>query len=89
MLTPTSGKPHTSLARVLDDLGDVLLESIAGGGSTRRQLSGVVIHDPLDEAQFPAQAVVLGVGVHEPGDVVRLLCDLGRKGAAALVVRSP
>ncbi|MFE5118343.1 PucR family transcriptional regulator [Streptomyces sp. NPDC056669] len=89
MLTPTSGKPHTSLARVLDDLGDVLLESIAGGGSTRRELSGVVIHDPLDEAQFPAQAVVLGVGVHEPDDVVRLLRDLGRNGAAALVVRSP
>ncbi|MFC9677784.1 PucR family transcriptional regulator [Streptomyces sp. NPDC056949] len=89
MLTPTSGKPHTSLARVLDDLGDVLLESIAGGGSTRRQLSGVVIHDPLDEAQFPARAVVLGVGVHEPDDVVRLLYDLGSKGVAALVVRSP
>ncbi|WP_406163158.1 helix-turn-helix domain-containing protein [Streptomyces sp. NBC_01005] len=84
-----SGKPHTSLARVLEDLGDVLLEPIAGGGSTRRQLSGVVIHDPLDEAQFPAQAVVLGVGVHEPDDVVRLLYDLGRKRAAALVVRSP
>ncbi|MFE4942545.1 PucR family transcriptional regulator [Streptomyces sp. NPDC056641] len=89
MLTPVPGKPHTSLARVLDDLGDTLLESIAGGRSARRRLGGVVIHDPLDASEFPAQAVVLGVGVHEPGDVVRLLRDLGHKGAAALVVRSP
>ncbi|WP_046495776.1 PucR family transcriptional regulator [Streptomyces odonnellii] len=89
MLTPVPGTSHTSLARVLEDLGDVLLEPIAGGRSTRRRLGGVVIHDPLDESEFPARAVVLGVGVHDPDDVVRLLHDLGRKGAAALVVRSP
>ncbi|MEV7678338.1 helix-turn-helix domain-containing protein [Streptomyces sp. NPDC088341] len=89
MLTPVPGKPHTSLARVLEDLGDVLLEPIVGGRSARRRLGGVVIHDPLDESEFPARAVVLGVGVHDPDDVVRLLHDLGRRDAAALVVRSP
>lgn len=67
----------------------MLLESIAVGRSDRRPLGGVVIHDPLDESEFPDQAVVLGVGVHDPDEVVRLLHSLGRKNAAALVVRSP
>jgi hypothetical protein len=67
----------------------VLLESIAVGRNDRRPLGGVVIHDPLDESEFPEQAVVLGVGVHDPDDVVRLLHGLGRKNAAALLVRSP
>ncbi|MFE1959361.1 PucR family transcriptional regulator [Streptomyces sp. NPDC059479] len=89
MPTPLPGRAQTSLARVLEDLGDLLLEPIASGRSTNRPLGGVVIHDPLDESEFPARAVVLGVGVHDPDDVVRLLHDLGRKGAAALVVRSP
>ncbi|MBB4682883.1 PucR family transcriptional regulator [Amycolatopsis jiangsuensis] len=82
-------KPHTSLARVLDDLGGVLLEPVAGVRSSRRRLGGVVIHDPLDTGQPPAHAVVLGVGVREPDDLVRLLHGYGEQGAAALVVRLP
>jgi len=82
-------KPHTSLGRVLEALGDVLLEPVAVGRDTRRQLGGVVIHDPHDDAEFPAQAVVLGVGVREPGEIARLLYAARDHGAAALVVRAP
>jgi hypothetical protein len=58
----------TSLARVLADLGDVLLEPIAG--VRRQRVGGVVIHDPQDTSDFPEQAIVLGVGVQ---DVAALL----------------
>jgi PucR-like helix-turn-helix protein/diguanylate cyclase with GGDEF domain len=89
VLTSAPGKPLTSLARVLDDLGDVLLDPVAGVRSPRQQLGGVVIHDPLDTSEFPAHAVVLGVGVREPAEVIRLLHACGARGAAALVVRQP
>ncbi|MFE5501150.1 PucR family transcriptional regulator [Amycolatopsis japonica] len=84
-----NAKPHTSLNRVIEALGDVLLEPLAVGRDTRRPLGGVVIHDPYDDAEFPDRAVVLGVGVRESGDIVRLLHELGERGASALVVRSP
>jgi DNA-binding PucR family transcriptional regulator len=74
----------TSLARVLDDLGDVLLEPIAG--VRRQQLGGVVIHDPDDSSDFPEQAIVLGVGVR---NVAELLIEHGCRGVKALVVRGP
>lgn len=82
-------KPNTSLGRVLEALGDVLLEPVAIGPDARRQLGGVVIHDPHDDAEFPAKAVVLGVGVREPDEIAKLLRTVGERGAAALVVRSP
>ncbi|SDY09192.1 PucR C-terminal helix-turn-helix domain-containing protein [Amycolatopsis xylanica] len=88
VLTPVPGKTHTSLARVLDDLGDVLLEPVAGvRGSSG--VGGVVIHDPFDTSEFPARAIVLGVGVREPDEVIDLLRECGVRGAAALVVRLP
>ncbi|WP_027928482.1 PucR family transcriptional regulator [Amycolatopsis benzoatilytica] len=89
MLTPVPSKPHTSLGRVLEALGDVLLEPVAVGRDTRRHLGGVVIHDPHEDAEFPAQAVVLGVGVREPGEIAQLLHTARAHGAAALVVRAP
>ncbi|MFJ1886936.1 MULTISPECIES: PucR family transcriptional regulator [unclassified Streptomyces] len=89
MLTPVPSKPNTSLGRVLEALGDVLLEPVAVGPDTRRQLGGVVIHDPHGDAEFPAKAVVLGVGVREPDEIAKLLRTVGERGAAALVVRSP
>ncbi|MEL5955271.1 helix-turn-helix domain-containing protein [Streptomyces sp. CLV115] len=89
MLTPVPSKPNTSLGRVLEALGDVLLEPVAIGPDARRQLGGVVIHDPHDDAEFPAKAVVLGVGVREPDEIAKLLRTVGERGAAALVVRSP
>ncbi|MFJ8854943.1 PucR family transcriptional regulator [Streptomyces sp. NPDC102437] len=89
MLTPVPSKPNTSLGRVLEALGGVLLEPVAAAPDTRRQLGGVVIHDPHDDAEFPAKAVVLGVGVREPDEIAKLLRTVGERGAAALVVRSP
>ncbi|MFE3775406.1 PucR family transcriptional regulator [Streptomyces sp. NPDC059122] len=89
MLTPVPSKAHTSLGRVLEALGDVLLEPVAVGRDTQRQLGGVVIHDPHDDAEFPAKAVVLGVGVRETDEIAKLLNTVGERGAAALVVRSP
>ena len=73
-----------SLARVLDDLGSVLLEPIAG--VRRQQVGGVEIHDPEDSSDRPDQAIVLGVGVR---DVAGTLTEYGRLGASALVVRLP
>ncbi|MEU9358440.1 helix-turn-helix domain-containing protein [Streptomyces sp. NPDC048301] len=84
-----AGKPRTSLAHVLDVLGDVLLEPVTDTEGRLRRLDGVFIHDPLDTSELPAGAVVLCVGVREPGEVVRLLRSYGRRHAAALVVRQP
>ncbi|MFI9455857.1 PucR family transcriptional regulator [Amycolatopsis sp. NPDC052450] len=89
MRTPVPSKPHTSLNRVIEALGDVLLEPIAVGRDPRRHLGGVVIHDPYDDAELPDRAVVLGVGVRESAEIVKLLHALGERGASALVVRSP
>ncbi len=40
-------------------------------------------------ASSPAHAMVLGVGVRDPDDIIELLHDYGRRDAAALVVRQP
>ncbi|WP_255632548.1 CdaR family transcriptional regulator [Amycolatopsis sp. TNS106] len=89
MRTPVPSKPHTSLSRVIEALGGVLLEPIAVGRDSRRPLGGVVIHDPYDDAEFPDRAVVLGVGVRDPGEIGKLLHEVGERGASALIVRSP
>ncbi|WP_307061950.1 CdaR family transcriptional regulator [Streptomyces sp. B3I8] len=97
------GRPRTRLSRVLDDLGGVLLEPVAGVRRRGARLDHVVIHDPLDTApgQGPdatapdplgtgvAHAVVLCVGVRAPDDLVRLLRAYGGRDATALVVRQP
>lgn len=82
-------KPRTSLSRVLDDLGDTFLELIAGRISAINNLGGVVIYDRADDLTLSAQAIVLGVGVHDANEINSLLYDLGRSGAAVLVVRAP
>lgn len=91
---PSSGagggaRPTTGLSRVLDDLGTTLLELVHGRPDRAPDLGGVAFHDPLDPPLLPPGALVLGVGVTGPAEVARLLADLGRQGAAALVVRSP
>ncbi|GAB2971718.1 PucR family transcriptional regulator [Amycolatopsis acidiphila] len=82
-------RPHASLGRVLDDLGDTLLDLVHGDPDQVGGIGGVAIHDPLEEPVLPQHALVLGVGVSEPGDVVRLLRTLARHEAAALVLRVP
>lgn len=83
-----SQRPRANLARVLDDLGDSLLELVAGDPSHEGEIGGIVIHDPDDQPVQPPAALVLGVGIRsaELPDLVR---DAGRQGAVGLVVRSP
>ena len=82
-------RPQASLGRVLDDLGATLLELIHGDPGRAGDIGGVAIHDPLDEPVLPAHALVLGVGLHDPDEIVAVLRTLGRHGAAGLVLRAP
>ena len=84
--------PRASLGHVLDHLGTTLLEVAAGDPSlplASSGVGGVVIHDPIDAPVLPARALVLGVGVHEPDDVLQLLEQTAAAGGAGLVVRAP
>ncbi|WP_346054965.1 MULTISPECIES: PucR family transcriptional regulator [Amycolatopsis] len=89
MLVSVNLRPQASLGRVLDDLGETLLELVAGQRDVAGDIGGVAIHDPLEEPVLPHHALVLGVGLSEPDEVVRLLRALARHDAAGLVVRSP
>ncbi|WP_091464968.1 PucR family transcriptional regulator [Paenarthrobacter nitroguajacolicus] len=82
-------KPQTSLPRILSDLGDTLLELVAGRANATSDLGGITIYDRADELSLAPRAVVLGVGVHDPEEIVSLLRKLGEHDAAALIVRSP
>ncbi|SFW83612.1 DNA-binding transcriptional regulator, PucR family [Amycolatopsis australiensis] len=82
-------RPHASLGRVLDDLGGTLLDLVLGDGDRPGGIGGVAIHDPLDEPALPQHALVLGVGLAEPDEVVRQLRTLARHDAAGLVLRAP
>lgn len=83
-----SQRPRASLGRVLDDLGDSLLELLAGDPAHEGEIGGVVIHDPDDEPVHPAGALVLAVGI-PAGDLPGLVREVGRRGAVGLVVRAP
>lgn len=74
---------------MLDDLGVTLLDLAHGDPAHAGELGGVVIHDPLDLPVLPARALVLGVGVETADQVLDLLGELGRQGAAGLVLRAP
>lgn len=81
---------RATLGRALEDLGGTLLELVQGDPDRAPEIGGIVIHDPLDESPvLPAGAVVLAVGVRGTEAIAALLAELGAKGAAALVVRSP
>lgn len=85
----TSPRPRASLGRVLDDLGATLLDLVHGDAERVDDIGGVVIHDPVDTPVLPPNALVLGVGVEQPDDVVALLKELGASGAVGLVLRAP
>lgn len=80
---------RVGLSRVLDDLGDTLLELVCGDPDQVQDIGGIAIHDPLDEPVLPPSALVLGVGVAGEAELVRLLETLGGHGAAGLVLRAP
>lgn len=82
-------RPRASLVRVLDDLGATLLDLVHGDAERAGEIGGVVIHDPVDRPVLPPGALVLGVAVESPDDVVALLGELGAARAAALVLRAP
>ncbi len=82
-------RPHAGLGRVLDDLGGTLLDLVLGDGERPGGIGGVAIHDPLDEPALPQNALVLGVGLADPDEVVRQLRMLARHDAAGLVLRAP
>ena len=88
MLRTVTQRPRASLGRVLDDLGDTLLELVHGDPENPAEIDGVVIHDPVDEPHYPPHALVLGVAV-TAADVAPLTRDLGRRGVVGLVVRAP
>ncbi|MDR7277275.1 helix-turn-helix domain-containing protein [Catenuloplanes atrovinosus] len=89
MSTSVNLRPQTGLRRVLDDLGYTLLEVLHGDPGRITAVGGVVIHDPLDEPALPDGALVLGVGLRDPQEIIELLRKLGRRDASALVLRSP
>jgi PucR C-terminal helix-turn-helix domain/GGDEF-like domain len=89
VLVSKNRQPHASLGRVLDDLGATLLELVCGDPDQPGDIGGVAIHDPLEEPALPRHALVLGVGLRRPEEIARLLADLGRHEACALVVRAP
>ncbi|MEU2297651.1 PucR family transcriptional regulator [Streptomyces antibioticus] len=81
--------PRASLGRVLEELGTTLLGVVCGSDDRAGDIGGVVIHDPLDAPELPENALVLGVGLHDPADIARVVTELGRSHATALVVRAP
>jgi hypothetical protein len=89
VLTSVTDSPRTSLARVLEDLGSTLLELVHGDAGVGSEVSGVVIHDPLDEPRWPPRSLVFGIGVREPDEIARLIEECGRRDCAGLVLRAP
>lgn len=89
MIRHVSTHPPRSLSRVLEDLGPTLLDLLHGDITRAPEVGGVVIHDPYDEQQYPAHAIVLGPGARGTDGIARLLGDLSAHRAAALVVRGP
>ncbi|MEV7009243.1 helix-turn-helix domain-containing protein [Streptosporangium sp. NPDC051022] len=89
MLVPATNLPRAGLGRVLEELGTTLLDVVCGDVELARDIGGVVIYDPLDEPELPGGALVMGVGLHDPADIARVVTRLGRHDAAGLVVRAP
>lgn len=77
---------RSTLGRVLDDLGETLLETLAGTVDHARPVSGVLIHDPLDPVPLGPDSLVLGVGLRSVDDISALLRE---PGTTAVVVRVP
>lgn len=81
-----NARPRASLARILEDLGSTVLDVAVCPDPPPSEVTTVAVHDPEEHLEPPAGALVLGVGVADPGD---LLLQLGRHAASALVVRGP
>lgn len=82
-------RPRASLGRVLSDLGATLLELTHGEADDGRHIGGILIHDPVDDPVLPRHALILGVGLQNPTEIVHLLGELGRHDSVGLIVRAP
>ncbi len=82
-------KPRASLGRVIEDLGNTLLEVVSGAVDDDTEIETVVIHDVLDDAMPMRRALVLGVGLSDPDEIAELLRVLATQQASALVLRAP
>ncbi|MFT3872784.1 MAG: helix-turn-helix domain-containing protein [Nocardioides sp.] len=85
----TADRSGPTLARVLGDLGPILLPQVAGTPRTDLAVGGVVIHDDADDSIHPPRSIVLGVGVSSREEVRRLVTHLAAQDALALVIRLP
>lgn len=81
-------RSRVSLERVLDALGETLLTVVHGTADSAVHIESVVIHDPVDDLFLPSGALVLGVGMTDADAIGELLHELGRRGAAGLILRS-
>lgn len=88
MLAPLAEQRRPTLGRVLEDLGGTVLELLAGDAAVAADIDQIVIHDPGEEPAHGPGALVLGVGVTSPEQIVALLDALGGRGAAGLIVRA-
>lgn len=78
-----------TLGQVLDHLGSTLLSRLAGSVDVRTSVTTVQTLDPLDPQAIDAGAIVLGVGIAGPREIVKSIRALSAAGAVALVVREP
>jgi len=84
-----NGLPRKSLGRIVEDLGATLLEVVLSAAAGADDITGIVIYDPIDPPVLPPHALVLGVGLQDPADIVTVLAELGRQQAVALILKSP
>ncbi|PRB01957.1 PucR family transcriptional regulator [Microbacterium sp. MYb64] len=82
-------RPRASLGRVVEDLGNTLLEVVCGAADGDAEIETVVIHDVLDDGMPMRGAMVLGVGLSDPAEIAELLVVLAAQQATALVLRAP
>jgi DNA-binding PucR family transcriptional regulator len=82
-----NSRPRASLGRILHDLGSTVLDVAASPGDLDAEVTGVHIHDPLDEPPAPPGAIVLAVGVHGAAGIRALLESVPE--AAGIVVKLP
>ncbi|GAB3921490.1 helix-turn-helix domain-containing protein [Kribbella albertanoniae] len=81
--------PRPTLGMVLQHLGPMLLSTLAGTPQYLTPVGGVVVHDPGDPPAMPPGAILLGVGVTDPDEILELVALGNRYDAAAVVIRQP
>ncbi|MFT4122252.1 MAG: helix-turn-helix domain-containing protein [Microbacteriaceae bacterium] len=81
--------PRSTLGRLLDDLGLTLVDVALGRVDPSREVSAVVIHDPLDPPLWRPGDLALGVGLGAADEIAEVVRDLDAIGGVAVVLRSP